>query len=232
MRILGILNCELESFGLFESVLPDLDVEFECFAAYTGSPIPPHTSYDALVVGGTPVSAAIFDGYPFLAAEHEYLRSVMVAEKPCLGICFGAHLIARLLGADVRKAPSREIGVYELELTSAGKTDPLLRGFPTVFPAFQWHGDTFNIPKGADLLVKGHGCINQMFRCGSAVGVQFHLETTAAEADAWAAAYSGELVEVGKTNSELLSELFVSEPEILTLGEAFIGNFVSWVKTK
>ena len=132
----------------------------------------------------------------------------------------------------MHKAPSKEIGVYELELTSAGKSDPLLSGFPTVFPAFQWHGDTFRIPEGAELLVKGQTCPNQMFRCGNAVGVQFHLETTASEAEAWAGAYRDELIEVGKTNGELLSELFVSEPEILNLGRTFIANFIRWVDTK
>ena len=60
MRFLGIQNCEPESFGLFETVLPDLDVEFDCCLAFEGNALPPHTIYDALIIGGTPVSAADF----------------------------------------------------------------------------------------------------------------------------------------------------------------------------
>jgi GMP synthase-like glutamine amidotransferase len=222
MRFLGIKNCEIEGFGLYETLL----------RAFWGSPLPAQADYEAILVGGTPVSACATKSHPFLTAQEQYLRSAIQGGKPCLGICFGAQLLAKILGGGVRKAKQKEIGVYELELTAAVKDEPLLQGFPPRFPVFHWHGDTFNLPPGAELLAVGADCRNQMFRCGRAVGVLFHLETTSTEAASWAKAYSDELRLFGKSVKELLSEIRGQEQEIGKLARIFVKNFVSWIKIR
>ncbi len=227
MRFLGLQNCEVEGWGLYEAFLSELQVRFDSFHAYRGDPLPSPAGYDAILVGGTPISAYALEKHPFLVAEAEYIRSAIGAGKPCLGICFGAQLMAKVLGADVRRAGRKEIGVYELELAPAGKADPLLESFPQRFPAFQWHGDTFELPAGAELLVTGADCRNQAFRWGKAVGVQFHLEIAPGEAAAWARAYPDELRQFGKTSQELLSEVQAHERQMAGLARQFLTNFTS-----
>lgn len=231
MRFLGIQNSEVEGFGLFETHLSDIGVDFDSFPAFTGFPLPPHEGYDAILVGGTPISAYAVEDHHFLIAEERYLQSALRVGKPCLGICFGGQLIAKILGADVRKAKRKEIGVYELELTSAGNAESLLEAFPVRFPAFQWHGDTFDIPPGGELLVTGVDCPNQMFRSGTAIGVQFHLEITSDEVESWTSAYSDELHQFGKTSRELVVEIQAREQQLTELAGRFLDNFVKWAKS-
>ena len=113
--------------------------------------------------------------------------------------------------------------------TEAGRADPLLRGFPGRFQVFQWHGDTFDIPAGAELLAAGEDCPNQMFRRGSAAGVQFHLETTPGEAAVWARVYADEVRQFGRPPEELLAEIRRHEPAARELAERFVHNLVGWV---
>jgi len=232
MRFLGIQNCAIEGFGLYRGLLRELGVELDGLRAFTGSPWPPQADYDALLVGGTPISAYAIENHPFLLAEEQYLRAAIRGGKPCLGICFGAQLLAKILGAGVRKAKRKEIGVYELELTAAGKDEPLLQGFPPRFSAFQWHGDTFDLPPGAKLLAEGADCRNQMFRQGGLVGVQFHLEMTPGQVASWAETYSAELRRFGKNREGLLSEFRGQEQKIRELARRLIGNWTAGTRTR
>ena len=107
----------------------------------------------------------------------------MIADLPVLGICLGAQLLAKTLGARVYPNRVKEIGWYPIELTPAAADDPLFAqsGAQTVF---QWHGDTFDLPAGAVHLARSPLCENQAFRYGhNAYGLQFHIEMTAAMID-------------------------------------------------
>ena len=105
------------------------------------------------------------------------IREAIAARKPVLGICLGAQLLARALGAQVTANPVKEIGWYNVEATAEGRRDPLFRHFADSEKIFQWHGDTFAIPDGAVHLASSPDCRNQAFRYGDNVyGLQFHLE--------------------------------------------------------
>jgi GMP synthase (glutamine-hydrolysing) len=150
----------------------------------------------------------------------------MDARKPCFGICCGAQLLAQLLGARVGRCEQMEIGGYQVRLTPAGREDPLLDGFPPCFPVFHWHGDTFDVPDGAELLVEGELCRNQLFRRGNVVGVQFHLEVTCEEAETWADVYAGELAGAGKSKAQVSAECRERQPEMEVLAARLLGNFL------
>ena len=92
------------------------------------------------------------DRYPFLRTEDLFIKEAIQRGKHILGICLGAQLIAKALGAKVTKAASKEIGWYDVSLTEEGSKDLLFASLPKVFPVFQWHEDTFEIPKWAKLL--------------------------------------------------------------------------------
>jgi len=181
-----------------------------------------HGRYESLTVD---LVSCLFS----VALEEEYIRGAIWAGTPCLGLCFGAQLLAKILGARVFRAEEKEIGVVRLRLTPAGETDSLLSGFPPAFPVFQWHGDTFDLPLGAKLLVEGNECRNQMFQNGAVVGLQFHLEVTSAEAETWMDSYSVELHDEGLSAARLLSELRKHEQQMKRLSRLFLKNFTRWV---
>ena len=226
MKILAIQNCKAEGFGLFGQYLQEQAIEHKIVHPYDGNPLPPLEIYDAIVIGGAPLAAYKIEDYPFLKQEAGYLRRAIGSGKPCLGICFGAQILAHILGAKVYKNHIKEIGGYEVRLTSVGKKDPILAGFPDSFPVFHWHGDTFDIPVGAELLVEGDDCKNQMFRYRNVIGVQFHIEVTSADALNWADEYAAELARFGKSKSQIHSECLAIESEIRQLAFRLMGNWV------
>jgi len=202
METLVIQNCRTENVGLYENWLQHNGIKYRVHHAYTGMKLPPFERFEAFIVGGTPIPIYEADKYDFLREEITYLKAVVRKNRPYLGICGGAQLLARLLGAEVRKNPVMEIGGYNVKLTAAGKKDGFFAGFPDTFPVFHWHGDTFSIPKGGRLLATGADCENQAFGYGNSLGLLFHLEVTSQTAGKWADKYRSELKQVGKTKNK------------------------------
>jgi GMP synthase-like glutamine amidotransferase len=227
MRVLILQNCPAEGIGLYGTQLMGLGITYYTLHPYAGESFPPLDRYDAIIVGGTPVSVNEVHCHNFLLKEGRFLKKALQRGKPILGICFGAQLLARLLGAEVKKNPVPEIGVYPVRLTAAGQCDPLFKGFPRTFPVFHWHGDTFAIPPGASRLATDRECPNQAFRLGSIVGVQFHLEITAAEAGSWADTYRNELPTAAKSKARLTGECREHEAMMARLAGLLLENFLS-----
>jgi GMP synthase-like glutamine amidotransferase len=139
--------------------------------------LPPVDRFDWLVLMGGPMGVHDADRHPWLAAEKEFIRRTLDADRRVLGICLGAQLLADALGARVSRAPEREIGWFPVERTTAGAGSPIGQALPAKFTAFQWHGDTFDLPGGATHLARSAGCEQQGFALGARVaGLQFHLE--------------------------------------------------------
>ena len=142
--------------------------------------------YDALVILGGPMNVEETEKHPHLATEVELIGEALERGLPMLGICLGAQLIARALGAEVGPNPRKEIGWYDVSPSDAGRLDPLLRHFGTSEKIFQWHGDSFEIPPGAVRLASSPTCDNQAYRWGDRVyGFQFHLEVDEPLIERW-----------------------------------------------
>lgn len=143
-------------------------------------------NWSGLIVMGGPMNADETDRYPFLADEVRWLRQAVDAELPVLGVCLGAQLLAKALGARVYANRVKEIGWYDTELLPAAADDQLFADIASPATVFHWHGDTFDLPNGAVHLARSAQCENQAFRYGaSAYAMQFHLEMTAAMIDEW-----------------------------------------------
>lgn len=133
--------------------------------------------YHGLVVLGGPMNCDEIARHPHLGIETEAIRAAIDRGLPVLGICLGAQLIARALGAKVTRNREKEIGWYDVTPTPAGAKDPLFSRFSGTEKIFQWHGDTFAIPEGAVHLASSPACAHQAFRYGENVyALQFHLE--------------------------------------------------------
>ena len=139
-----------------------------------------------LVVLGGPMNVDDVRQYPCLAREIPWIRQALAIELPLLGICLGAQLLAKALGAKVLANGRKEIGWYPIQITPEAADDPLFAGMGPSETVFQWHGDTFDLPDGAVRLARAELCENQAFRHGpSAWGLQFHVEMTAPLIDSW-----------------------------------------------
>jgi GMP synthase (glutamine-hydrolysing) len=134
-------------------------------------------SYDGLVVLGGPMSAYETDRFPYLLTELRLIEQAMRRALPVLGICLGAQLISQTLGARVYPNHEKEIGWYDVSPTAEASADRLFADFRGTEKIFQWHGDTFDIPRTACHLALSELCTNQAFRYSANVyGLQFHLE--------------------------------------------------------
>ena len=147
---------------------------------------------DLLVVLGGPVGAYDDALYPFVAAEAECIGRRLAAGKPILGVCLGAQLMARMLGAEVVPMATKEIGFSPLTLTEAGRRSPL-RHLENI-PVLHWHGDQFDIPAQAVALAATDACPHQAFSLGNQVlALQFHLEVAPQMLEAWLVGHANEL---------------------------------------
>ena len=146
-----------------------------------GDGLPPdgHDGLDGLVMLGGPQHAEDDAGHPYLAGAAALARAFHDAGKPVLGVCLGGQVLARALGARVRRQGWTEVGFATLAPTEAAATDPLLRGVGPVAIA-QYHEDAFDTPPGAVRLMTGDRCPNQAFRQGASYGFQGHFECSTA----------------------------------------------------
>ena len=156
-----------------------------------GESLPEIDDLGGLVVMGGPMGVHDVLAHPWLAPERDLMRQAVERELPVLGVCLGAQQLAAALGGVVTTGPEREAGSGQVELTAAGRLDPMfgpeysgLSG--TTVPCFHWHCDTFSLPDGAVHLAATRRYPHQAFRVGThAYGLQFHVEVDAELTEAW-----------------------------------------------
>ena len=149
---------------------------------------------DMLIVLGGPIGAYDDADYPFLVDELRLLEQRLKADLPTLGICLGAQLIARALGATVYPGREKEIGWSNIQLSDAGKNSPLINLDTEETNVLHWHGDTFNLPTGAIHLASTSLYKNQAFSWGKAcMALQFHPEVTASGLERWFIGHASEI---------------------------------------
>lgn len=185
--LLVIEHVPHERLGAFEPAFTDAGVTLRPFRVFErAARWPGLDDADGVVAMGGPMSVYQPTQHPWITKELALLKEAVQRKLPVLGICLGAQLLAQALGARVHAAPAKEIGWYPLMREPGADGDPLMDAFGQTETVFQWHGDTFPLPKGAVRLASSPLCPEQGFRYGTkAYGLQFHLEVTEAMIRAW-----------------------------------------------
>lgn len=207
MRAHYLQHVPFEGLGSIEAWLQNAGYEISNTQFFNSDKLPKVKDIDLLVIMGGPMSVNDEQDHPWLVTEKEFIRSIIKAGKPVLGICLGAQLIANSMGGEIFPNPVKEIGWFPVEAVSSERNSAFQ--FPKETEVFHWHGETFNLPKGAVKIAKSRGCKNQAFQIGhNVIGLQFHLETTPISAQAIVDNCRNELVE---------GEYIQSESDILSV---------------
>lgn len=187
------------------------------------------TAPDLVVVLGGPVGVYDSADYPWIADTLRLLERRLAADRPTLGICLGAQMMAAALGARVYPMGVKEIGWSPLALTAAGRGSDLAPLDRTA--VLHWHGDTFDLPAGAVHLAATPVCANQAFSCGErALALQFHAEATGRGLERW---FIGHACEIGAADGVTVAALRADTARAAAAceaaGRAAIGHWLDRV---
>jgi GMP synthase-like glutamine amidotransferase len=186
VRVLSIVHQEDAATGVFADAVAERGDELTEWVISNGaSPDSAPHDYDAVLIFGGAMHVDQEAHHPWLRDEDALLSDLAAREVPMLGVCLGAQLIAKALGARVGAMPAPQIGWFDVEQTPEGADDPLFSGLPRRFSSFQWHSYAFDLPRNAVPLASDPACL-QAYRAGeTAWGIQFHAEVTRESVDDW-----------------------------------------------
>ena len=220
MRIHWLQHVDFEGLGAMEEWVREKDHVLSCTRLFAGELVPALDAFDMLIVMGGPMGVHDQGKYPWLKGEKEFLRRVIAAAKPVLGVCLGAQLLADVLGARVFPNEEKEIGWFPVERARLvpERLESLLPLRQTVF---HWHGDTFTLPEKAVRLYSSAACVNQAFvHEGRVIGLQFHLELSSESVST--------LIE--NCRAELVAAPWIQkEEEMLVADGVVFENLKSWM---
>jgi GMP synthase (glutamine-hydrolysing) len=185
MSVLILKNVPTEGPGTIEDFLRDSGMIYR-IVEMSQEDLPPYEKADTLIILGGYMSANETDIYPYITREIELVKEFIGKGKKVFGVCLGAQIMARALGARVYAGPQKEIGWHDIELLEEGLKDslitklathPVAGDFRQKFKVFHWHGETFDLPAGARRIASSALYPNQAFSYGSnAYAFQFHIE--------------------------------------------------------
>jgi len=185
-------------------------------------------AYDAILIGGAGAHTA-YENHPFTEPLRVLVERLIERDRPLFGSCWGHQFLARVLGGTVIDDPAAsEVGTYDIELTDAGRKDPLFSGLPEVFPAQLGHHDRIEtLPGGLVELARSRRCPFQAIRIpGKPVySTQFHPEMTADQLHQRLEVYRHEYIPDPEEYAALQRSLRPS-PEADTILRRFIELYV------
>jgi GMP synthase (glutamine-hydrolysing) len=181
---------------------------------------------DLLIMMGGPMGVYEQDSHPWIACQLRRLRLRLAADRPTLGVCFGAQMIAQALGARVYPGPAKEVGFHPVRVHGNAFDGPL-RHMVDV-PVLHWHGDTFTLPDDVELLASSHVYDHQAFRRGSNIlALQFHAEMGEDERfHAWLQAWPESIAEAGGDAASLRAAHDRHGPPAVAAGRAMIAEWL------
>jgi GMP synthase-like glutamine amidotransferase len=203
MNIHYLQHVPFEGLGSIEQWAVAHGHQLSVTRLYAADHLPALERFDMLIILGGPMSVHDEYEHVWLKAEKWFVKQVIEAGKPVLGICLGAQLIAEVLGGMVTQGKEKEIGWFPITLSPEFAASKMGQRFPESMNVFHWHSETFTIPEGALRIAASEVCANQGFIYNErVVGLQFHLETTRISAESIISNSAHELVEAPFIQSE------------------------------
>jgi GMP synthase (glutamine-hydrolysing) len=180
---------------------------------------------DLVIVLGGPIGVYETGTYPFITTEIAAVSARLRADKPILGICLGAQMMAAALGARVAPGAVKEIGYAPLALTQSGRNSIL--GAIGDAPVLHWHGDNCALPTGCECLAATQHCPVQAFaRTVSQLALQFHLETEPERFESWLVGHTVELSKAGLDPRQLREQARTIGPAVRKIGSKVLGTWL------
>ena len=232
--VLALRHVPFEDLAYFESILAERGLGVRYVDAVTDDLAASDAVRPPLVVVlGGPIGAYEDTAYPFLGDELRLIEHRLRANRPTLGICLGAQLMARALGASVYPGQVKEIGWAPVTLTEAGRRSPLrfIAEGESGGVVLHWHGDTFDLPDGAVHLASSALYENQAFSWGqSALALQFHAEAGGRGLERWFVGHAAEIgAQAGLSVAALRSDTERFTPSVTAAGQAFFSAWLTSV---
>jgi len=228
-----IQHIHCETLGTIAEALDGEGISIQSVRVFAGEQIPKEMGAAAgLIVMGGPVGVYEQDRYPFLRDEIRLIEQALTEKKAILGVCLGSQLLAAALGAKVTKGKQKEIGWYPVTLSRAAMADPLWKGIESPFTAYHWHGDVFELPRGAEALASSALTPCQAFRYGDhAYGFLFHMEVTEKIIGDMVQTFAQELQEEGMDGRRILDGTGNFLPPLKSIGKIVFGRWARLVRT-
>ncbi len=182
---------------------------------------------DLLIMMGGPMAVYEQEQHPWIACQLRRLKTRLEADRPTLGVCFGAQMIAAALGAQVYAGPVKEVGFHPVRLHGPALESPLRH--LTDVPILHWHGDTFTLPENVELLASSHIYEHQAFRRGrNLLALQFHAEMGEDERfNAWIEEWPEAVVDAGGTEADLCNAHERHGPAAVAAGRKMIAEWIA-----
>ena len=185
-------HIDCEGPGYLAEVLAREDIPWQLIAIDAGDAIPHSIDGCAgLVFMGGPMS--VNDDLPWIGQELALIQQAQAAGLPLLGHCLGGQLISKALGGNITANPVREIGWHPVWKSNTATAEKWLAGLPQEMTLFHWHGETFSIPAGAEVILENDTCAHQAFAIGKTLALQCHVEMQAPMVSEWASLYADEI---------------------------------------
>ncbi len=227
--ILIIKNCTAEGPGIITVVLDRNNQTYKIIDLEKKDTLPENVNkYKGYIILGGTMNVYEQEKYPFLKAEELMIKKIIESDLPLLGICLGAQMLTKSVGDTVDLDSCKEVGWTEIELTETGANDKIFSGIERSFNVFQWHSDTFHIPKNGTRLATGSKCKNQAFKIKTNIyAFQFHIEVTADIVKNWLGSYTTEKNDKLAINpDEVFSDTEKYIDKSVETGIKIIENFI------
>lgn len=227
--VLQHTNCE--TLGTIAYALESAHIFPQYVRPFEGQPIPKGIGDAAgLIVLGGPMGVYDHPRYPFLLDEMHLIERACQEENPVLGVCLGSQLLAAALGATVTKGGGKEIGWHTVTLTKSAASDPLWAGTEPSFTAYHWHGDIFELPRGAVSLASSALTECQGFRFAqNAYGFLFHMEVTVEIVQEMVRIFNDELIEAKVNDNCIVGKMGEHLPSLQRIGEPVFQRWTNLV---
>lgn len=222
--ILAIRHVKIEHAGILGEILSEKGYTIKYLDTPMGQLLENGLeNYSMLLILGGYMGAYEEDKYPFLKYEFKIIEYALKKDIPLIGICLGAQMLAKVLNFNVYKGNTKEIGFFEIKKI---QNHSYFLDFPQTFKAFQWHGDTFDLPSSLRIF-SSEKYQNQGFAYNKAIGLQFHLEVTQTMIKEWLKEYSDEVKQEKLDLKEILPQAKIVVPQLEKYAKSLIENLLN-----